>query len=146
MNQQIAQVLFGLFREDLGVNSSAAGVSWPPDVSTGFPMRVRGDFALRLAPVHRSLVRTSVREVAHTAGESELISWPPPRRAEDWIEISSGNFNPSPHPLSSSITQRDTPIQTKCLPESPGLEPLPLGHKSSALVGTAVDLASYHVY
>ena len=61
MNLQIAQVLFGLFREDLGVNSSAAGVSWPPDVSTGFPMRVRGDFALRLAPVHRSLVRTSVR-------------------------------------------------------------------------------------
>ena len=42
----------------------------------------------------------------------------------------------------SSIAQtHDTLIQTKCLPESPGLEPLALGHKSSALVGTAVDLA-----
>ena len=36
----------------------------------------------------------------------------------------------------------NTLIQTKCLTVSPGLEPLPLGHKSSVLESTAVDVAS----
>ena len=88
-------------------------------------------------PLLNRRVQTSPgsRERGSTAGGGELSNRKcrARRRLDNWSWTQA-----------SSIAH--TLIQTKCLPESPGLEPLPLGHKSSALVGTAVDLASIYFF
>ena len=93
-------------------------------------------------PLLNRRVQTSPgsRERGSTAGGGELSNRKccarMRRRLDNWSWTQA----------SSIAHTHNTPIQTKCLPESPGLEPLPLGHKSSALVGTAVDLAPNQKY